>query len=59
MTAVKLLAFSITKKNKNSEIENEEDSGENILKSDKLKQQNSPVLDDLIGKTICQLFGRK
>ena len=51
----------IKSKNKSSknEIENEEDSGENSLKSDKLKQQNSPVLDDLIGKTICQLFGRK
>lgn len=51
----------IKSKNKASknEIENEEDGGENSLKSDKLKQQNSPVLDDLIGKTICQLFGRK
>lgn len=50
---------SKNKSNKNNENENDEESGDNTLKSDKLKQQNSPVLDDLIGKTICQLFGRK
>ena len=57
--SIMLQIKSKNKTNKSSEIENEEDSGENSLKSDKLKQQNSPVLDDLIGKTICQLFGRK
>ena len=50
---------SKNKISKNNENEDDEDGGDNTLQAEKLKQQNSPVLDDLIGKKICQLFGRK